>query len=157
MPLPVHFWWVTKRLITGRIYPPKGWPENSSSALEMPQIFDPKISKLHKADRRQQETFITSGREPRFRISSNRLRYKSKCRLPSGVARGYPNCHTRRDYTLPEQHSRRLTDIEFCPGRVMAFLLTIDSQQRIHERLAIAATTTPPMPYRILKLAEARW
>jgi ISXO2 transposase-like protein len=27
----------------------------------------------------------------------------------------------------------------------------------IHERLAIAATTTPPMPYRILKLAEARW
>src|SRR5215469_1124903 len=27
----------------------------------------------------------------------------------------------------------------------------------IHERLAIAATTTPPMPYRLLKLAEARW
>jgi aryl-alcohol dehydrogenase-like predicted oxidoreductase len=27
----------------------------------------------------------------------------------------------------------------------------------VHERLAIAATTTPPMPYRILKLAEARW
>jgi len=29
MPLPVHFWWVTKRLFTGRIYPPTGWPENS--------------------------------------------------------------------------------------------------------------------------------
>jgi hypothetical protein len=27
----------------------------------------------------------------------------------------------------------------------------------IHERLAIAATATPPMPYRLLKLAEARW
>jgi hypothetical protein len=27
----------------------------------------------------------------------------------------------------------------------------------IHERLAIAAAATPPMPYRVLKLAEARW
>jgi hypothetical protein len=27
----------------------------------------------------------------------------------------------------------------------------------IHERLAIAATATPPMPNRLLKLAEARW
>ena len=27
----------------------------------------------------------------------------------------------------------------------------------VHERLAIAAATTPPMPYRLLKLAEARW
>src|SRR3954464_9806160 len=27
----------------------------------------------------------------------------------------------------------------------------------IHERLAIAAAATPPMPYRFLKLAEARW
>src|SRR4029077_2372046 len=27
----------------------------------------------------------------------------------------------------------------------------------IHERLAIAATTTPPMPYHLLKLAEPRW
>ena len=27
----------------------------------------------------------------------------------------------------------------------------------IHERLAIATTTTPPMPYPLLKLAEARW
>jgi hypothetical protein len=27
----------------------------------------------------------------------------------------------------------------------------------IYERLGIAATTTPPMPYRLLKLAEARW
>src|SRR5215510_3160945 len=27
----------------------------------------------------------------------------------------------------------------------------------IHERLAIAATTTPPTPYLLLKLAEARW
>ena len=27
----------------------------------------------------------------------------------------------------------------------------------IHERLAIAAAATPPMPYRLLKLAEAQW
>jgi len=27
----------------------------------------------------------------------------------------------------------------------------------IHERLAITAAATPPMPYRLLKLAEARW
>jgi adenylate kinase family enzyme len=29
LPLCVHFWWVTKRLITGRFKPPAGWPENS--------------------------------------------------------------------------------------------------------------------------------
>ena len=27
----------------------------------------------------------------------------------------------------------------------------------IHEQLAITAAATPPMPYRLLKLAEARW
>jgi adenylate kinase family enzyme len=30
LPLYVHFWWVTKRLITGRFKPPEGWPEKSS-------------------------------------------------------------------------------------------------------------------------------
>ncbi|BAY36006.1 hypothetical protein NIES2111_03250 [Nostoc sp. NIES-2111] len=29
LPLYVHFWWVTKRLITGYFKPPEGWPENS--------------------------------------------------------------------------------------------------------------------------------
>lgn len=29
LPLYHHFWWVTKRLLTGYISPPKGWPENS--------------------------------------------------------------------------------------------------------------------------------
>jgi adenylate kinase family enzyme len=29
LPLYVHFWWVTKRLITGRFKPPAGWPEKS--------------------------------------------------------------------------------------------------------------------------------
>lgn len=29
--------------------------------------------------------------------------------------------------------------------------------RRVSERLAIAAATTPPMPYHLLKLAEARW
>ena len=29
LPLPLHFWWVTKRLLTGRFKPPEGWPEKS--------------------------------------------------------------------------------------------------------------------------------
>jgi adenylate kinase family enzyme len=29
LPLYVHFWWVTKRLITGYFKPPAGWPEKS--------------------------------------------------------------------------------------------------------------------------------
>jgi adenylate kinase family enzyme len=29
LPLYVHFWWVTKRLITGLFKPPEGWPEKS--------------------------------------------------------------------------------------------------------------------------------
>lgn len=29
LPLPVHFWWITKRLITGYFKPPAGWPQNS--------------------------------------------------------------------------------------------------------------------------------
>ncbi|WP_107667388.1 adenylate kinase [Cyanothece sp. BG0011] len=29
LPLTVHFWWITKRLLTGFFVPPKGWPENS--------------------------------------------------------------------------------------------------------------------------------
>ncbi|MEG5032628.1 adenylate kinase [Microcoleus sp. AT3-D2] len=29
LPLYVHFWWVTKRLMTGKFIPPEGWPEKS--------------------------------------------------------------------------------------------------------------------------------
>lgn len=29
LPLSVHFWWVTKRLITGYLKPPDGWPKRS--------------------------------------------------------------------------------------------------------------------------------
>ncbi len=29
LPLFIHFWWVTKRLIVGHFKPPEGWPENS--------------------------------------------------------------------------------------------------------------------------------
>jgi adenylate kinase family enzyme len=29
LPLSVHFWWVTKRLISGYFNPPSGWPEKS--------------------------------------------------------------------------------------------------------------------------------
>jgi adenylate kinase family enzyme len=30
LPLFIHFWWVTKRLLTGPFKPPEGWPERSS-------------------------------------------------------------------------------------------------------------------------------
>ena len=29
LPLHVHFWWVTKRFVTGFFIPPEGWPEHS--------------------------------------------------------------------------------------------------------------------------------
>jgi adenylate kinase family enzyme len=29
LPIAVHVWWVTKRLLTGYFQPPAGWPENS--------------------------------------------------------------------------------------------------------------------------------
>lgn len=29
LPLPLHFWWVTKRFLTGFFVPPDGWPERS--------------------------------------------------------------------------------------------------------------------------------
>ena len=29
LPLAMHYWWVTKRLITGLFVEPEGWPENS--------------------------------------------------------------------------------------------------------------------------------
>ncbi|HEY8023090.1 MAG TPA: hypothetical protein VIF60_00900 [Burkholderiaceae bacterium] len=29
LPLPLHFWWVTKRFVKGLFIPPQGWPENS--------------------------------------------------------------------------------------------------------------------------------
>ena len=29
LPLYVHFWWVTKRMLTGHFNPPAGWPEKS--------------------------------------------------------------------------------------------------------------------------------
>ncbi|MDX2211653.1 MAG: hypothetical protein SFY66_00055 [Oculatellaceae cyanobacterium bins.114] len=29
LPIHIHFWWVTKRMITGHFNPPAGWPEKS--------------------------------------------------------------------------------------------------------------------------------
>nr|WP_242032982.1 hypothetical protein [Coleofasciculus sp. FACHB-129] len=29
LPIYVHFWWVTKRMIAGFFKPPEGWPEKS--------------------------------------------------------------------------------------------------------------------------------
>jgi hypothetical protein len=42
-------------------------------------------------------------------------------------------------------------------GRPLHARLQVVVLKTIHERLAIAATATPPMPCRLLKLAEARW
>ena len=54
LPLPTHYWWVTKRLIMGLFADPAGWPKGSplwSSTMSrlqghpaMPQISDAKIS-----------------------------------------------------------------------------------------------------------------
>ncbi len=29
LPIYIHFWWVTKRFVTGYFNPPEGWPENT--------------------------------------------------------------------------------------------------------------------------------
>jgi hypothetical protein len=29
LPLPIHYWWVTKRLIKGLLADPEGWPKDS--------------------------------------------------------------------------------------------------------------------------------
>jgi hypothetical protein len=56
--------------------------------------------------------------------------------------------------------THRVVGAKHLPGYRGAFAWRFDRRfvlKTIHERLAIAATTTPPMPYRLLKLAEARW
>ena len=53
-----------------------------------------------------------------------------------------------------------MVDAKHLPRYLGAFAWRFNRRfvlKTIHERLAIAATTTPPMPYRLLKLAEARW
>jgi len=55
----------------------------------------------------------------------------------------------------------RCAATEYCAIRYLgAFAWRFNRRsvlKTIHERLAIAATATPPMPYRLLKLAEPRW
>jgi hypothetical protein len=29
LPLPIHYWWVTKRLVKGLLVDPEGWPKSS--------------------------------------------------------------------------------------------------------------------------------
>jgi hypothetical protein len=46
------------------------------------------------------------------------------------------------------------------PGYLGAFAWRFNRRfvlKTIHERLAVAAATTPPMPHWLLKMAEARW
>ena len=56
--------------------------------------------------------------------------------------------------------THRVVDAKHLPRYLGAFAWRFNRRfvlKTIHERLAIAATATPPMPYRLLKLAEARW
>ena len=56
--------------------------------------------------------------------------------------------------------THRAVDAKHLPRYLGAFAWRFNRRfvlKTIHQRLAIAATTTPPMPYRLLKLAEARW
>jgi hypothetical protein len=56
--------------------------------------------------------------------------------------------------------THRVVDAKHLPRYLGAFAWRFNRRfvlKTIHECLAIAATATPPMPYRLLKLAEARW
>jgi hypothetical protein len=56
--------------------------------------------------------------------------------------------------------THRVVDAKHLPRYLGAFAWRFNRRfvlRTIHERLAIAAMATPPMPYRLLKLAEARW
>jgi hypothetical protein len=56
--------------------------------------------------------------------------------------------------------THRVVDAKHLPRYLGAFAWRFNRRfvlKTIHKRLAIAATATPPMPYRLLKLAEARW
>jgi hypothetical protein len=56
--------------------------------------------------------------------------------------------------------THRVVDAKHLPRYLGAFAWRFNRRfvlKTIHERLAIAATATPPMPNRLLKLAERRW
>jgi hypothetical protein len=56
--------------------------------------------------------------------------------------------------------THRAVDAKHLPRYLGAFAWRFNRRyvpKTIHERLAIAAATTPPMLYRLLKLPEARW
>jgi hypothetical protein len=56
--------------------------------------------------------------------------------------------------------THRAVDAKHLPRYLGAFAWPFNRRyvlKTIHERLTTAATTTPPMPYRLLKFAEARW
>ena len=56
--------------------------------------------------------------------------------------------------------ARRAVAAKHLPRYLGAFAWRFNRRiilKTIHERLAIAAAATPPTPYRLLKLAPARW
>jgi hypothetical protein len=62
-------------------------------------------------------------------------------------------------YSIPSRWAGRV-GAKHLPRYLGAFAWRFNRRfvlKAIHERLTMAATTTPPMPYRLLKLAEDRW
>jgi len=56
--------------------------------------------------------------------------------------------------------THRAVEVKHLPRYLGAFAWRFNRRfvlKTIHQRLAIAAAATPPIPYRLLKLAEARW
>jgi hypothetical protein len=56
--------------------------------------------------------------------------------------------------------THRVVGAKHLPGYLGAFAWRFNRRfvlKTIHERLAVAAATTPPMPHWLLKMAEARW
>lgn len=64
LPLYQHFWWVTKRLVTGYFKPPAGWPEKSpilKSSINSYQV----LWLCHKRLTRKYRQYVEQARETR--------------------------------------------------------------------------------------------
>ena len=95
---------------------------------------------------------------PSSRVSSMNAtsRLRSQSCTPPCLPLGEHMLANIKNSCSPPTSGRRQTSAALPRRLRMAFQPTL-CLKTIHERLAIAATTTPPMPYRLLKLAEARW
>ena len=76
-------------------------------------------------------------------------------RLPAGLGQ-YCACQCQNSLLA----THRAVAAKHLPRYLGAFAWRFNRRfvlKTIYERLAVAAAATPPMPYRFLKLAEARW